>query len=166
MNWSMRFFILLFCFFLLLAGCHGGSGGGDAPPDGGSAEASASSASQSAGQDNPEESGDSSNSGETDPAAVLTLAETVTFLKHLSPQVLGLAGTSMDSYQIYPAESMVLVNGACCTKLSVFSVDSESGTNRFQGVYLLTRDKKHLYSLEQRTSKVTELALPGESTSF
>lgn len=166
MNRNIKFFILLFCLFLLLAGCHGGSGGGDAPPDNGSAEDSASSASQSAGQDSPEGSGDRSSSEETDPAAVLTLAETVTFLKHLSPHDLGLDGTSMDSYQIYPAESMVLVNGDYCTKLSVFSVDSESGTNRFRGVYLLTRDKKHLYSLEQRTSKVTELALPAESTSF
>lgn len=166
MNWNIKFFILLLCLFLLLPGCHGGSDGGDATPDSGSAEGSASSASQSNGQDSSEGPDERSSSEETDSSAVLTLAETVTFLSHLSPQVLGLDGTSMDSYQIYPAESMVLVNGSCCTKLSVFSVDSESGTNRFRGVYLLTRDKKHLYSLEQRTSKVTELALPGERTSY
>lgn len=166
MNWNKRFFILLFCLSLLLAGCHGGSSGEGVPSDNVNAEDSASSAAQSAGQDSPEGSDDHSSFEQTDSETVLTLAETVAFLKNLSPQALGLDGTSMDSYQIYPAQSMVLVDGDYCTKLSVFSVDSESGTNRFRGVYLLTRDKKHLYSLEQRTSKVTELDLPAESTSF
>ncbi|MGE4275685.1 MAG: hypothetical protein AB7E30_00755 [Lawsonibacter sp.] len=164
MKWKRRFFILLFCLFLLPAGCRDGSGSGEALSDDASAGSAASPAFQSAGQDNPDESDTGSGSGELDQATVLTLAETVAFFEHLSPQVLGLEGTSMKDYQIYPAESMVLVNGTFCTKLSIFTLDSESGTNRFRGVYLLTRDKEHLYSLEQRTSKVTELALPAEST--
>lgn len=158
MKWNLRFLTLLFCLFLLPAGCGAGNSGG------GSADGAASTASSSAGQDGSEPSGSGSASEEADQAAVLTLAETVTFFQCLSPQILGLEGTSMYDYQVYPAESMVPVDGVFCTKLSVFSTDKESGTNRFRGVYLLTRDQKHLYWLEQRTSKVTELPLPKEST--
>ncbi len=90
----------------------------------------------------------------------LTVADAVTFLCSLSPQVLGLEGDSMDEYTVYPAEGLVTVDGELHTELSVYRHDGEAGTNDFQGCYLLSRGpQRRLYLLDRFTREVTELPL-------
>lgn len=97
--------------------------------------------------------------GETDPAqAVMTMAESVDYIKALPPKNLGLKGDSMVDYEIYAADEMIPVDGLPCTKLSVYRRGEASNTNTFQGIYLLSRDGGRLYRLDPEGSRVTELS--------
>jgi len=88
--------------------------------------------------------------GEIQPPAVepMTNLEAVEYLQGLPPTELGLTGSSMKEYRIYPLEGMVMVNGVACLKMQAYQVDGASHSNRIAGVYLLSGDKTHLYRLE------------------
>lgn len=88
--------------------------------------------------------------GEIQPPAVepMTSVEAVEYLQGLQPTELGLTGTSMKEYRIYPMDGMVMVNGIACLKMQAYQLDGTSHSNRIAGVYLLSGDKTHLYRLE------------------
>lgn len=142
--------VLLLCLsFLLLPGCGGKAdpeADGEASPDQIAADG------QPGEGDQPEK--------EEKPAA-LTVSETVDFLMSLPPQTLGLPGTRMSEYLVYPAMEVVSVDGLTCSKLSVYRINEETGTNEVQGIYLLSRGaERRLFRLEEDGEEVTELALP------
>lgn len=88
----------------------------------------------------------------------MTAQETVQYVRSLSPQVLGLEGDSMSSFEIYPSDHVVPVDGVLCTELSIYSNDGSAG-NDIEGMYLVSRGADHrLFRLDKSTGAVTELS--------
>ena len=94
------------------------------------------------------------------PAANISLAEALDYIRGLQPSVLGLGGDSMESYQIYAQEGTVLVEGRSCLRLNVYSTDNPAHTNEFMGSFLMTGDGRHLYRSDAVAGTVEELELP------
>lgn len=94
------------------------------------------------------------------PGASMTMWEAEDFLRGLEPSVLGLDGTSMESYYIYAMDGAVLVNGQPCMRLNIYSRDGNGQTNEVAGIYLMSRDGQHLYILDEEAQSVKELKLP------
>ena len=88
----------------------------------------------------------------------MTNNDAVSYLKSLSPADLGLTGTSMNEYTIYPMDSIVQVDGMPCLKLRVYQDHPPENSNRLIGTYLFAGDQKHLYKLEVG-NEVVELAV-------
>jgi len=135
---------------------------GPSEPAASSAAASGSGTSSAASSGVPDQSDASSPQAEGSQTAPLraapaqkTVPESVDYIRSLSPAKLGLEGDSMDSYEIIPEGSVVLVDGMQCTEVFVYRVDEETGTNCFMGSYLLSRADNRLYSLDQDTGIVT-----------
>lgn len=95
------------------------------------------------------------------PGASMTMSEAVDFLYTLEPSVLGLSGTSMDTYRIYALDGAVMVNEQPCMRLSIYSREGPDQTNEVAGIYLLTRDAAHLYQLDEAAGTVREIKLPS-----
>jgi hypothetical protein len=94
-----------------------------------------------------------------EPGEKLTLVTAVDYLESLDPSALGLEGTSMTQYQIYALDGAVFVDGNPCLHLKVCSVESPEKANEISGDFLITGDKRHIYSLDVTDSAVTELHL-------
>lgn len=94
------------------------------------------------------------------PGASMSMSEAVDYLYSLEPSVLGLSGTSMDTYRIYALDGAVMVNNQPCMRLSIYSREGPEQTNEVAGIYLLTRDGTHLYQLDEAAGTVTEVKLP------
>jgi len=87
-----------------------------------------------------------------------TQAQAREFFENLSPADLGLDGESMDEYNIYPAEKVVLVGDIPCVEVFVYSDENDTGTNDIQGRYLLSRSSpRRLFLLDEQTGKAKEL---------
>lgn len=87
----------------------------------------------------------------------MTLPDAVDYIRSLSPVDLGLTGSSMADYNIYPSMGAVFVDGSACLELNIYSKENVSETNDIQGTYLLTGDKKHLYRLDRVAGTVVEI---------
>lgn len=94
----------------------------------------------------------------------MTLVEAMAFFKGLSPNILGLVGTHMNDYSVYPIEGAVLVDGQPCLRLSVYRKDVSKRTTNTHGIYFLSNDQKHLYRLNELEDTVTSLSLSKSST--
>lgn len=94
------------------------------------------------------------------PGAAMSMSEAVDYLYTLDPSVLGLSGTSMDSYRIYALDGAVMVNNQLCMRLNIYSREGPEQTNEVAGIYLLTRDGTHLYQLDEAAGTVKEVKLP------
>lgn len=150
----------------LLSGC-GGSGEDAAPED-----SPVETGEDAASEESPAQAGEESEirqkmphspiATEPEEEKTLTISEAVNFLLSLPPETLGLDGNTMSDYQVYPATEVVFVDGLSCSKLFVYRTDDEAGTNKIQGVYLLSRGgQRSLFSLDQSDGTVTELPLPA-----
>jgi len=87
----------------------------------------------------------------------MTMAESINYMETLSPKSLGLEGNSMDEYEVLPKVGTVLVDGVPCTEVFVYRQDEKTGTNVFQGTYLLDRRGTALYALDPEAGIVTPL---------
>lgn len=128
----------------------------------------ASSEAASSGEPSEEAASSGAASGEAPEAApepaeenILTMSESVDYMQTLSPALLGLEGDSMDAYEMLPSEGLILVDGEPCTEIMVYRRDPKTGTNVFQGSYLLDRSGTSLYRLDRDSDAVTELFTPG-----
>lgn len=83
----------------------------------------------------------------------LTVSEAIQRLKSCTPALLGLSGASMEEYEVYAEEGLVLVDSSPCLQLNVYS----STPRQYRGCYLMTVDGAHLYQLDRDVSQVTEL---------
>jgi hypothetical protein len=97
--------------------------------------------------------------GEITTPEPITLAEALDYIKTLAPSQLGLDGTSMSEYEVYALDGSATVDGRPCLRLKVCSTNNASKTNLPVGTYLLTGDKRHLYSLDEVNRKVTEIKI-------
>ncbi len=92
---------------------------------------------------------------------IMTMSESVDYIHTLSPKQLGLEGDSMDDFEMLPSEGLILVDGEPCTEIMVYRRDPKTGTNVFQGSYLLDRSGSRLYRLDRDSNAVTELLPSG-----
>ena len=83
----------------------------------------------------------------------LTVSEAIQRLKSCTPALLGLSGASMEEYEVYAEEGLVLVDSSPCLQLNVYS----STPRQYRGCYLMTVDGAHLYQRDRDVSQVTEL---------
>ena len=83
----------------------------------------------------------------------LPVSEAIQRLKSCTPALLGLSGASMEEYEVYAEEGLVLVDSSPCLQLNVYS----STPRQYRGCYLMTVDGAHLYQLDRDVSQVTEL---------
>ena len=74
-------------------------------------------------------------------------------MTNCTPALLGLSGASMEEYEVYAEEGLVLVDSSPCLQLNVYS----STPRQYRGCYLMTVDGAHLYQLDRDVSQVTEL---------
>lgn len=87
----------------------------------------------------------------------MTMSESIEYIEGLNPQSLGLEGSSMDEYEVFPTVGTVLVDGLPCTEVYVYRQNTDTGTNMFQGSYLLDRSGNALYALDRDQGVVTQL---------
>jgi hypothetical protein len=85
----------------------------------------------------------------------MTLSSAMDYMKSLTPSDIGLDGSSMDEYQIYALDGIIMVDGNACLHLKVYSTNNPEKTNHLEGNYLLTGDKQHMYSLDEVNGVVT-----------
>jgi hypothetical protein len=103
-------------------------------------------------QQRPVETESSSGGGSS-----LTLATAIDYIKSFSPADIGLDGTSMEEYQIYALDGVILVDNTPCLHLKVYRSDNPQQTNQVAGNFLLTGDKQHMYSLDEVNGVVTTI---------
>ena len=71
----------------------------------------------------------------------LTVSEAIQRLKAVLPPFSGSPGASMEEYEVYAEEGLVLVDSSPCLQLNVYS----STPRQYRGCYLMTVDGAHLY---------------------
>lgn len=84
----------------------------------------------------------------------ITLEEAVELLQRSSPDFLGLPGSSMDEYLIYPQEGTVYLDEHLGLLLNVYS----AADHRFQGSYILTVPNMDIYLLDRETGQAELLS--------
>lgn len=94
-----------------------------------------------------------------DPPApeALTVAETLDYVRALPPAALGLTGASMEAYNVYAQDSIVLVDGAPCLRVNVYSNAGKAGTNEIAGNYLISANQNHIYLVDPETGALKEV---------
>lgn len=83
----------------------------------------------------------------------MSISQAQSYLEGLDPAKLGLAGTTMDEYQVLPIDGVVMVNDMPCTMLNIYSSDAYN-SNKFMGSYLMSLDGAHLYQLDPVTNEI------------
>ena len=88
----------------------------------------------------------------------MTTSESIDYFRSLPPEALGLPGETMDDYDIFASEHLILVDDVPCKEFHVYSISGRAGTNTVEGLYLLTqRGARKIYKLDEATNTVTEL---------
>ena len=85
------------------------------------------------------------------PPEPMTLVEAVDHMYSLPPEVLGLEGESMEPYMVFPIDGSVMVEGVPAMRMYIYS-KSESGTNVFEGQYLLSNGGHRIFSVQDNGS--------------
>ena len=89
---------------------------------------------------------------EPQPKPSLNVTQAVGTIESMSPSSLGLQGTSMSEYYVYPQEGYVLVDGQTCYQLSGYNKE-----HSIQETCMLSLDGQNLYRLNQETGQVEQL---------
>ena len=82
----------------------------------------------------------------------ITLTQAVDCIKSTEPSQLGLTGTSMADYLVYPQDGYVLVDGEACYQMNIYSQD-----HSIQETCMLSLDGRTLYRLDQATGQVEQV---------
>ena len=78
-------------------------------------------------------------------------------LKSMTPAELGLPGTSMSQYEVFPQNGTELVNGVTCIRLDVYNSSDGPNPYLFASSYLMSVNGAHLYKLDPITDELQEL---------
>lgn len=106
-----------------------------------------------------DEQAEDSKANEVDKVVILSAQEGISFLKRLSPALIGLPGSSMKDYKVYYTEGTAKVDNIVCMRLHVYELGKTAGTNVFLGTYLLATDASHLFRLESGANTPVEIPL-------
>lgn len=84
--------------------------------------------------------------GKTEAAPKPTdIAEQVEYFTSLDPQLLGLEGSDMKSYMVFPKQGWVMVDDHSCREISVYRQDAQTATNVLVGTFYLSSDLTQIY---------------------
>lgn len=72
-------------------------------------------------------------------------------LRNMSPAHLGLSGSSMDNYTIFPVDGFVKVNGQDCRRFNVYEKNKPGS---IAGTYFFSVDQEHIYVLNPSDNSV------------
>ena len=83
-----------------------------------------------------------------------SVSEQMEQLRSMTPAELGLAGTSMDNYTIFPVDGFVTGNGQEGRRFNLYP---QGDTGSIAGTYFLSTDKQHVYVLDPNTNTVSTI---------
>ena len=86
-----------------------------------------------------------------------TLVEQIEHMYTYEPALLGLEGTSLLEYKVFPVEGIMSVDGRACRQFNIYQVRQPENVSTIVGLYLLTLDLQNLYQLDRATNMVTLL---------
>lgn len=86
----------------------------------------------------------------------LSISDAVEFLEKCNPVELGLVGNTMDDYNIYTSEGLVIINGVSFRQFNISGKAHDGNGNTFAGSYLINADG-NTYSVDQITGAVIPL---------
>ena len=81
------------------------------------------------------------------PVRTMTYLQAAEYIKQFPPELLGLAGSSMEKYRVYTLDGGVLINDQACIRMTIYGDDVPTGTNEVVGRYFLSSDAAHFYQL-------------------
>lgn len=85
---------------------------------------------------------------------LLSLDEAVALLQTATPASLGLTGSSMSDYDIYPEDGLTFLDGEACLCLNVY----DKSTHQYQASYLMAGAEYQIYRLNRDTGEVSPLS--------
>ena len=97
-------------------------------------------------EDNGENAANTGSGGGSAPRPT-SMAEQVDYFSTLDPAKLGLDGSDMSAYTVYPQQGRVLVDGISCREIMVYQEDAR-GENVYKGTYFISTDLEHMYKKE------------------
>lgn len=83
----------------------------------------------------------------------MTLDEAVSYFESMPPSYLGLSGSSMDEYRVYPQEGTAFLDGEPCLRMNVYLAE----THQLEQSYLLTLPARQVYVLDEETGQAVPL---------
>lgn len=83
-----------------------------------------------------------------------SVSEQMEQLRSMTPAELGLSGSSMDDYTIFPVDGFVMVNGQECRRFNLYP---KGDTGSIAGTYFLSTDKQHVYVHDPGTDTVSTI---------
>ena len=91
--------------------------------------------------------------GAEEEAESLTVEEAVHFLEEMPPERLGLSGSDMSSYLLFPEEGIVMVDGMPCYCINAYGRED----HQILDTYLVSEDGSGLYRLDRGEDAVSAL---------
>ena len=91
--------------------------------------------------------------GAEEEAESLTVEEAVHFLEEMPPERLGLSGSDMSSYLLFPEEGIVMVDGMPCYCINAYGRED----HQILDTYLVSEDGSGLYRLDRGEDGVSAL---------
>ena len=89
---------------------------------------------------------------------VATLVEQVDHMFTYTPAQLGLAGSDLHEYKVFPIEGIMSVDGQACRQFNIYEIrEAEKNVSSIVGTYLLTLDLQQIYHLDPNTGCATLL---------
>lgn len=79
----------------------------------------------------------------------MTLEEATNYLQSQAPSALGLEGTDMSNYIIFPEEGLAVLDGKSCLSLNVYTAD----THQYVSTYLIGEPGRQIYQLDRETGE-------------
>lgn len=83
-----------------------------------------------------------------------SMMDQLDFFKGLDPSKLGLEGSDMSDYLVYPQQGWVRVDGVSCREVIVYDKDEGKGANIPVGTYFVSSDLEHMYKKDADGSLV------------
>lgn len=93
-------------------------------------------------------------------ASAMDTQEAIDYFRSFEPAELGLPGSSMDTYNIYIQDGVVLVDSMPCFRMNVYGTDNPGQTNEYAGSYLMTADGLYLYRLNPIADTIETIKKP------
>lgn len=87
-----------------------------------------------------------------------TLEQLLAVLENASPQSLGLTGSSMEEYLVYPEEGYVLVDQKPYVRFNIY----QAATHQFEKTFMISANGQHVFQLDRETNQLTNLDLEGD----
>lgn len=78
----------------------------------------------------------------------------LSYIKSQRPSDLGLPGESMDEYNIYNQDGVLVIDGRVYRKFNVYEPDERTGVNAYVGEYLISGDGRSIFKRDSLTGEL------------